>query len=134
MVYEQKTDSDLLITYLDAFMKTQNGKVYVILDNARYHHAKKVHEHIQTHYKDKLTLIYQPPYSPELNPIELVWAHLKTHGINRVLTKSLEELKEAACLHLKKFMDNSALGLAMFGKNTLFYITKAQAQLSPEVA
>lgn len=53
--------------------------VVLVLDNAGWHVAKalKVPDHI--------TLLYLPPYSPELNPIERVWAYLKSHYLsNRV--------------------------------------------------
>jgi transposase len=47
LVYQCKTDSDLVTTYLDAFMKTKEGKVYIILDNAErasYHFIEETAE------------------------------------------------------------------------------------------
>lgn len=47
-------------------------KVELILDNARYHHAK-LHKKWRYDCSERFNLIFLPPYSPELNPIERVW-------------------------------------------------------------
>ena len=44
----------------------------MIIDNARYHHAK-LHEAWRDQVADHFRLHFLPPYSPELNPIERVW-------------------------------------------------------------
>lgn len=51
-------------------------KVYIILDNARPHTANSIKQLEELH-KNKLKLVYLPPYSPELNPQENVWKILK---------------------------------------------------------
>ena len=47
-------------------------KTVVILDNAKYHHAKVLRPFLESH-RDQLALEFLPSYSPELNPIERVW-------------------------------------------------------------
>lgn len=57
----------------------QEGKrIYLVLDNAPWH--KKAVRLVQTEaleayqdIRDKLTLLFLPPYSPVLNPIEQCW-------------------------------------------------------------
>ena len=46
----------------------------IIMDNASFHRKRKLFEIAKEHY---ITLIFLPPYSPELNPIENFWANLK---------------------------------------------------------
>ena len=53
-------------------------RIYLILDNAPWH--KKAVRLVQTQalpeyqdIRDKMTLIFLPPYSPDLNPTEQVW-------------------------------------------------------------
>ena len=46
----------------------------VIMDNASIHKSPKIREAIE---KAGCSLVYQPPYSPDLNPIEHFWRHLK---------------------------------------------------------
>lgn len=51
----------------------QSGKkVAVIIDNARYHHATLLKEYLEN-CSDRFNLVFLPPYSPDLNPIERVW-------------------------------------------------------------
>jgi transposase len=41
----------------------------------------------------KLRLFYLPPYSPELNPDEQVWNHVKPNGVGRSLLEVADHLK-----------------------------------------
>lgn len=51
----------------------------LIMDQAGWHKAKKLV------VPDNITILYLPPYSPELNPIENLWHHLRSHYLaNRV--------------------------------------------------
>jgi transposase len=86
-------------TFLD-FLKQlfrrrrKDQKMVVVLDNARWHHAKAIQPWIKEHRK-YLRLDFLPPYSPELNCIERVWKltrRLRTH--NRYFPR-LEKLVEA---------------------------------------
>ena len=57
-------------------------RVLVLSDNARYHHAK-LHDDWRQQRLGKFTLLFLPPYSPDLNPIERVWKltrRLATHN------------------------------------------------------
>ena len=44
------------------------------MDNARIHHASEARDYLRD---NNLNYIYLPPYSPDLNPIELVFGVLK---------------------------------------------------------
>lgn len=58
-------------------------RVVVIIDNAKYHHAKLHHPWRQAH-EGHFALDYLPSYSPELNPVERVWKltrKLCTHDV-----------------------------------------------------
>lgn len=46
----------------------------IIMDNASFHRKKKLFEIADSHNR---SIIFLPPYSPELNPIEKLWANLK---------------------------------------------------------
>jgi DDE superfamily endonuclease len=46
-----------------------------------------------------LTLIRLPPYSPELNPVERVWEHLRDRWLShRLLAGGYEAVRDAACV------------------------------------
>ncbi len=83
------TFQQFLITLLRH--RRRGRKIIVILDNARWHHAKMLAPWLKKH-RLVLTLDFLPPYSPEFNPIERVWKltrRLCTH--NRYFSQ-LEDL------------------------------------------
>ena len=73
LVLEEKTiNSEAVIRLLEKLEQAQSkGKIYLILDNARYHHSKLVQAWIKKHHRFKL--IFLPSYSPNLNLIERLW-------------------------------------------------------------
>lgn len=67
----------------------------LILDNAAFHKAKKIK------IPKNIILIFQPPYSPELNPAEQIWQWYKREFTNNVF-KSLEQVVEFMTTKSKK--------------------------------
>jgi len=59
--------------------------IVMVLDNGSFHKAKKLK------IPDNIKLVFLPPYSPELNPAEKMWARLKRAFTNK-LFKSMEEI------------------------------------------
>lgn len=47
-------------------------KVVMVLDNVMYHHAKRL-KPILERYSHRIALVFLPPYSPDLNPMERIW-------------------------------------------------------------
>ena len=50
----------------------------IVVDNAAFHKAKKLK------LPNNIILVFQPPYSPELNPAEQIWAWYKREFTNKV--------------------------------------------------
>ena len=48
-------------------------RIYVIVDNARYHHARVVRQWLERP-DCRITLVFLPAYAPHLNAIERLWA------------------------------------------------------------
>lgn len=70
-----------------------HSKIIMVLDNVRYHHAKLLKVCLEKH--PMLELIYLPPYSPELNPIERAWWFMRKSITHNRYMKSLKERKIA---------------------------------------
>ena len=66
-------------------------KIVLVLDNVRYHHAKRLKQFLENN--KRLELIYLPPYSPDLNPIERVWWYMRKSITHNRFMVSLEERK-----------------------------------------
>jgi hypothetical protein len=68
-------------------------RVVVIIDNAKYHHAK-LHQTWRTEQEPNFVLDYLPPYSPELNPAERLWKRTRRQCIHNVYFPTLQALIE----------------------------------------
>jgi len=68
--------------------------VIVIADNARYHHAK-IHKPWREKCSKKFEIMFLPPYSPELNPIERVWKLTRRLAVHNRYFPSLESVSDA---------------------------------------
>jgi transposase len=73
----KKVNAKEFLVFLVELLETYPGKkLIVVLDNARWHKSKSVKE-FECDNKHRLELIFQPAYSPDLNPIELLWKQAK---------------------------------------------------------
>ena len=74
-VYDGTTDSRLFELWFEEKLlkSTPKGAVFV-MDNATFHRKKRLRELAE---KAECTVLFLPPYSPDLNPIEKFWAWLK---------------------------------------------------------
>jgi transposase len=75
MTIEAATNREIFLAYLDEVLclKLRLGDV-VVMDNLSSHKVKGVRERIEA---AGAQLLYLPPYSPDLNPIENAWGKLK---------------------------------------------------------
>ena len=79
-------NADSFELFLNELSKEKPTELKVlVVDNAAFHKAKK------TKIPENISLIFQPPYSPELNPAEQIWAWYKRDFKNKVF-KSLEDI------------------------------------------
>jgi len=76
-VTTDKVDTQVVIDVFDSFAKQITQTTICILDNASIHTSKKFKAKIREWEKLGLYLLYLPPYSPELNPIEMLWREMK---------------------------------------------------------
>ncbi len=76
-VNETTFNSDKCICFMDKFVDQIVKRTVVILDNAPIHKSKKFKAKM-IEWREKDVLIYfLPPYSPELNLIEILWRRIK---------------------------------------------------------
>jgi transposase len=80
--------------FIQHLLQVTQGKLCLILDNARWHHSQTLQAFFQTQ-KERLTLIFLPPYSPNLNPIERVWRLTRRLATHNRYFASLAELRDS---------------------------------------
>ena len=75
MYYNESTDSAVFEVWFEGrFMPLLSPGYVVIMDNASFHRKEELRK-IAARYQ--VQLLFLPPYSPDLNPIEKTWANIK---------------------------------------------------------
>jgi transposase len=105
MTIEEPTDTDIFLAYVEHVLcpVLQSGRV-VVMDNLSAHKAPAVHEWIE---KAGAKVLYLPPYSPDLNPIEKAWAKLK-QLLRATKARSKETLDQAITQALPSITSHNA--------------------------
>jgi hypothetical protein len=70
-------NSDKIISFIDSFVEQTVKKTIAILDNAPIHKSKKFISKIEEWKEKDVWVFFLPPYSPELNLIEILWRRIK---------------------------------------------------------
>lgn len=96
-VYVEEQDEFNALIFLN-FLKNvlklyPKGKIVMVLDNSRVHHANMLVKFLNDN--PRLQLMFLPPYSPKLNIIEGLWGWLKDTCINNVFFSKFYQIKVA---------------------------------------
>jgi transposase len=106
MTIEAATDAEIFRAYVEQVLcpKLRHGDV-VIMDNLSAHKVSGIRERIES---GGAQLIYLPPYSPDLNPIEKAWSKFKQF-LRSAKARTAEALDQAITEALKTITaDNAA--------------------------
>lgn len=79
------------LRYLRKISAPARRKVILIIDNARYHHAR-IHKDWRQEISEHFALEYLPPYSPDLNPIERIWKLVRRMALHNRYFPALENV------------------------------------------
>ncbi len=93
-VYTHKSKRGNTVSFFQLLMivclNNPDKKVYMVLDNVRYHHAKRL-KPILERYRHRIELLFLPPYSPDLNPMERIWWYMRKKITHNRGIKTLDE-------------------------------------------
>jgi transposase len=80
-------------------------KVFAVLDNVGYHHARLIKDWAEQN-KSRIELHFLPAYSPQFNPIEIVWRQAKRAAAHNRHFRHLEELHSKLFRRFNRFQGN----------------------------
>ncbi|WP_432804271.1 IS630 family transposase [Deinococcus taeanensis] len=80
-----------VIRFFPHLLRHVQGEIVVVLDNAGIHRVKATQAFVDLH--KRLSLVFLPPYAPELNPIEILWAYVKRTVLGNFCARSVSVLK-----------------------------------------
>jgi transposase len=91
------SDTEAMTIFLDELSKTHpQNRIIIVMDQAAWHKSSELPTF------ENIKIIFQPPYSPELNPVEHLWKYLRQKYFWNRSWKSLSALESALVLALKK--------------------------------
>ena len=90
--------------FSEAFSESLNR---LVLDKGRFHQAKSLK------IPENVVLLFLPPYSPELNPIERLWQDLKAKLFTQTYN-ALEDMQAKVSEILQNYCDAAIVKLTQF--------------------
>lgn len=103
--------------FIDEFAQTFADTLNImVLDNGRFHHAKSLV------IPDNVVLMFLPPYSPELNPIERLWQDIKQKLFAHTY-QTLEQMQQQLTQILGTFTKSAMAKITAFS----YFIKTANA-------
>lgn len=103
MVYAGIVDAETTIDSIDIFIKNKNKfrRMVIIMDNAPMHHSEVFQDKIIEWFEKGVEIRFLPPYSPELNKIEILWRFIKYQWLPFSAYENFEKLTGDLCDILK---------------------------------
>lgn len=82
------TNTEMMTIFLREFSHCyQNYRIVMVMDGAPWHKAKKLQSF------ENIRVIHQPPYSPEVNPVEHLWEHIRENYLGNRFWDSIDSLE-----------------------------------------
>src|ERR1022692_790656 len=113
-------NADVFIDFLKRLLVCATRPIYLIVDRGPAHRSKKTKEFVET-LGGKLKLYFLPPYSPDKNPDELVWKHLKADTVGRMVTTGKADFKSKVTSSMRSLQKNPEKIASFFQKPSLRY-------------
>lgn len=92
--------SQQIIEFLSALKRQIRHRLLIIWDGVTTHRSRAVRDWLERQ-EGHIVVAALPPYAPELNPVEAIWAYLKKHEIANLCLNTIAEVSDFARRRLK---------------------------------
>src|ERR1700687_3138368 len=113
-------NADVFIEFLKRLIVGAEQTIFLIVDRGPAHRAKKTKAFVET-LGGKLRLFFLRPYSPDRNPDELVWKHLKADTVGRMVVTDKADFKSKVVSSMRSLQRRPAKICSFFQKPSLQY-------------
>jgi transposase len=93
----------------------QRYRAVLCMDNAAWHVSEKIN------WPLNLAPLFLPPYSPELNPVELIWKYIRQHHFNNHTFPSHEDVDNELAKALLELHKHKQTVKSLTGFNWIIY-------------
>jgi len=119
-VYTGRLNATRFVEFLKAFMRNRRRLVFLVMDGLPAHKARLVAAYVQS-LEGALELHFLPGYSPDLNPDEFVWNHLRHHGTTKTPLRKNESLRNRVEYNLADIKRSPKLVRSFFRAPSVAY-------------
>jgi transposase len=113
-IQEESFKGHTIVEFLKYLRLMIDKPLSIIWDGAKIHQSEEVKRFLETIEEGMVWLYRFPPYSPELNPDEQVWHHLKNIALKNVTCRTKEELKKHLIIALDALKARKNIVAAFF--------------------
>jgi transposase len=113
MVVEGTVTANIFIEFMKRLLQGSKKKIFLVVDGHPTHRSKLAKEFIAS-LNGRIELFFLPPYSPELNPDELVWNNLKNGIVGRSTVRDKQELKDKVVSGMRRIQKSPKLVRSFF--------------------
>jgi transposase len=110
----------VFIAFLKRMIMGAKRAIFLIVDRGPAHIAKKTKAFVERQ-NGKLRLFYLPPYSPDRNPDELVWKHLKADTVGRMAITDKADFKAKVRASMRQLQNDPEKIRSFYQKPSLKY-------------
>jgi transposase len=89
-----------VIEFLAALLRHIGKPLLIVWDGVGPHKSRALRQWLDEQH-GRIAIAFLPPYAPELNPVEAIWAYLKKHEIANLCPTHLAEVSDFARRRLK---------------------------------
>lgn len=111
-VFEATINSDVIIACIDDFALSCTQPTVIVMDQAPVHNCANFHDKCQEWQQQGIEIFWLPPYSPQLNLIEILWRFMKYEWIDFSAYESWSTLVEYVEKVLREFGENYVINFA----------------------
>jgi transposase len=120
MVTEKSGTASVFIKFLKRLIHGQKQPIFLIVDGHPVHKSKMVKKFVES-TKGNLMLFILPGYSPDLNPDESVWSHVKHHTVGKKIITGPDQFRKIVCSALRSLARKTNIIINFFKKPSLQY-------------
>ena len=113
-------NADVFIEFLKRLITGAECATFLIVDRGPAHVAKKTRAFVES-LNGRLRLFYLPPYSPDRNPDELVWKHLKADTVGRMAVTDKTDFKKKVRASMRQLQKDPKKIRSFYQKPSLKY-------------
>jgi len=113
-------NADVFIEFLKRLITGAKRPIILIVDRGPAHIAKKTKAFVEG-LNGKLWLFYLPPYSPDRNPDELVWKHLKADTVGRMAITDKADFQSKVRSSMRQLQNDPEKIRSFYQKPSLKY-------------